>query len=217
MSTEELIQSGVFDGVVVCGGDGSVNSAAETILKSGRDIPLGVIPNGTCNDFSRSLGMPSDIIKCAQIIAQGNITRTDIGFINGSENIFCKRAGGRRSGFRLVFNRPEHEKDVRPLAYYVTGLGELANVKPFELKIETDNETYVEQALVFAVLNGTDMSGFSNVIKEALMQDGEMDILIFKNSNPLEITDTLIKFVTGGDFREKKCCQDKNLALQDKL
>ena len=90
-----------------------------------------------------------------------------------------------------------------PLAYYVTGLGELANVKPFELKIETEDKTYVEQALVFVVLNGTDMSGFSNVIKDALMQDGEMDILIFKNTNPLEITDTLFKFVTGGDFRDK--------------
>ena len=203
MSTEELIQSGVFDGVVVCGGDGSVNSAAETILKSGRDIPLGVIPNGTCNDFSRSLGMPSDIIKCAQIIAQGNITRTDIGFINGSENIFVNELAGGVLVSASFSTDQNMKKMFGPLAYYVTGLGELANVKPFELKIETDNETYVEQALVFAVLNGTDMSGFSNVIKEALMQDGEMDILIFKNSNPLEITDTLIKFVTGGDFREK--------------
>lgn len=203
MSMEEIIQNGSFDGIVVCGGDGSVNSVAAMILKNGVDIPLGIIPNGTCNDFSRSLGMPSDIIRCARLIAQGNVTRTDVGFINGSESIFVNELAG---GVLVAasFSTDQNMKKVfGPLAYYVTGLGELVNVKPFELKIETEDKTYIEQALVFVVLNGTDMSGFSNVIKEALMQDGMMDILVFKNTNPLEITDTLFKFVTGGDFRDK--------------
>lgn len=46
MSMEELIQSKSFDGIVVCGGDGSVNSVAAMILKSGVDIPLGITPSG---------------------------------------------------------------------------------------------------------------------------------------------------------------------------
>ena len=89
-----LIQDGGFDGIVVCGGDGSVNSIAKIMLDSKADIPLGVIPNGTCNDFSRSLGMPGDIIRCARLIAQGNVTQTDIGYINGKEAIFTKVVGG---------------------------------------------------------------------------------------------------------------------------
>ena len=198
-----LIQDGGFDGIVVCGGDGSVNSIAKIMLDSKADIPLGVIPNGTCNDFSRSLGMPGDIIRCARLIAQGNVTQTDIGYINGKEAIFVNELAGGVLVSASFSTDQNMKKLFGPLAYYVTGLGELANIKPFELKIETEEKTYVEQALVFLVLNGTDISGFSNVIKEAQMQDGEMDILVFKDAKPLEITDTLLKFVTGGNFREE--------------
>ena len=203
LKLEDIIKNGDFNGVVVCGGDGSVNSVAKIILDSGVDIPLGVIPNGTCNDFSRSLGMPNDIMRCARLIAQGNITQTDIGYINGGSSIFVNELAGGVLVTASFSTDHNMKKLFGPLAYYMTGIGELANIKPFSLTIQTPDRTYTEQALVFLVLNGTDISGFSNVIKEALMQDGEMDILIFKNTNPLEITDTLFKFVTGGNFRDE--------------
>ena len=209
LSMDELIKDGGFDGVVVCGGDGSVNSVAKTIVESGSNLPLGVIPNGTCNDFSRSLGMPSDIIRCARLIAQGNITETDIGIINGGTSIFVNELAGGVIVNASFSTDQNLKKLFGPLAYYVTGIGELANIKPFEITVETEDKTYVEQALVFLVLNGTDISGFSNVIKEAQMQDGKMDILIFKNTNPLEITDTLFKFVTGGNFRDENVVRIK--------
>ena len=206
---ESLITDGGFDGIIVCGGDGSVNSVAKMILDSGKDIPLGIIPNGTCNDFSRSLGMPSDITLCARLIAQGNIMKTDIGYINGKSSIFVNElAGGVMVS--VSYNTDQNLKKIfGSLAYYLNGLGELANIKPFKLTIETENEVYREDALVFAVLNGTDMSGFSNVIREAQMQDGYMDILVFKNANPIEVTDSLLKFATGGEFKESNVVRIK--------
>ena len=93
-SVRELIASGRFDGVIVAGGDGSVNTIIKTVLDTGADIPVGIIPTGTCNDFSRSLGMPSDIIRCARLIAQGNVISIDIGLINDGESIFVNEIGG---------------------------------------------------------------------------------------------------------------------------
>ncbi len=199
----ELIRGGGFDGVVVCGGDGSVNSIVKTMIEENCDLPLGVIPTGTCNDFSRSIGMPGDPMRCARLIAQGNIMHTDIGLIDGGKSVFVNELAGGVIVTASFSTDQNMKKLFGPLAYYVTGLGELANIKPFELKIETPDKTYVEQAIVFLVLNGTDISGFSNIVKDAQMQDGEMDILVFKNVNPLEITDTLFKFVTGGQFKEE--------------
>lgn len=198
----ETLENTKFDGIVVCGGDGSVNAAAKTIVEMGLDIPLGVIPMGTCNDFSRSLGMPSDIMLCARLIAQGKIALTDLGIINGGEAVFVNELAG---GVMVTasFSTDQNMKKIfGQLAYYVTGIGELANMKPFNIIVETERETYHEQALVFLVLNGTDISGFSNVIKEARMQDGEMDILIFKDAKPLEVTDTLLRFISGSEFKE---------------
>lgn len=200
---EEVITECNYDGIVVSGGDGSVNSVTKLMLDHGVSVPLGVIPNGTCNDFARSLGLPTDPIRCARLIAQGNVIDIDIGIINGGEEIFVNElAGGILAS--VSFSTDQNAKKMfGPLAYYVTGIGELANMKPFSLTVEADGKTYQEDALVFLVLNGKDISGFSNVAKDAEMQDGKMNLLIFKNSNPLDITDTLFRFVTGGNFREE--------------
>ena len=199
---EEVISSNEFDGVVVCGGDGSVNTVVKILLDTGKDIPIGVIPCGTCNDFSRSLGMPNDIVLCARLIAQGKTAKIDIGFIN-NESVFVNELAGGVIVTASFSTDQNLKKMFGPLAYYVTGIGELANIKPFDITVETEEQTYNEQALVFLVLNGTDISGFSNVIKEAQMQDGKMNILIFKDAKPLEITDTLLRFVSGTEFKEK--------------
>ena len=202
MSYEEMLRSGHFDGVVVAGGDGSVNSIIRTLINNNIDIPVGLIPTGTCNDFSRSLGMPSDIIKCARLIAQGNTTATDIGFINDGEAIFVNELAGGALVTVSINTDQNFKKMFGPLAYYISGIGELSNIKPFEIKIKTEDAEYNETAIVFLVLNGSDMSGFSNVIREAEMQDGEMDILIFKDKNPIEITDSLFKMISGGEFKD---------------
>ena len=206
---KDLIESKDFDGVIVAGGDGSVNTVIKTVINSKKDIPVGVIPTGTCNDFSRSLGMPNDIIKSARLIAQWNVTPTDIGFINDGEEIFVNELAGGALVTVSVNTDQNLKKILGPLAYYMKGIGELSNIKPFELKITTSDNEYIEKALVFVVLNGTDMSGFSNVIREAEMQDGLMDILIFKDNNPIEITDSLFKMVSGGEFKDKNVVRIK--------
>ena len=198
---DELIVTGGFDGVVVAGGDGSVNTIIKTVINNNLDIPVGVLPTGTCNDFSRSLGMPTDILRCARLIAQGNVLKTDIGTIN--DGIFINEVAGGVL-VNVSFSTDQNLKKMfGPLAYYINGLGELTSIKPFDLTVTTKEQVYNEKALIFLVLNGSDMSGFTNVIKDAQMEDGMMDILIFKNTNPLEITDSLLKFVSGGEFKEE--------------
>lgn len=208
-SIEDVLKNDNFNGVVVCGGDGSVNAVAKILFDSGIDIPLGVIPNGTCNDFSRSLGMPGDILLCARLIAQGKTKRVDLGLINGGELAFVNELAGGVIVTASFSTDQNMKKMFGPLAYYVTGIGELANMKPFDIKVETEDEVYNEQALVFLVLNGTDISGFSNVIREAQMQDGIMNILIFKDAKPIEITDTLLRFVSGSEFKEQSVVRIK--------
>lgn len=201
-SINDIISNNDFDGIVVAGGDGSVNAIIKTIIDTGVDIPIGVIPTGTCNDFSRSLGMPTDYIRCARLIAQGKYIETDIGIINDGEMIFVNEVAGGVLVSASFSTDQNLKKVFGPLAYYINGIGELANIKPFELTVTTPEQVYNEKALIFVVLNGSDMSGFSNVIKEAQMQDGYMDILIFKDTNPIEITDSLIKLVSGGEFKD---------------
>jgi diacylglycerol kinase family enzyme len=58
-SVEQAHQAAAaWDRVVAVGGDGTVRAVAEGLLKAGTGAALGVIPQGTGNDFARVLALP---------------------------------------------------------------------------------------------------------------------------------------------------------------
>lgn len=200
---EAVLDSAHYDGIIACGGDGSVKFIGGLLAKKGLDIPLGVLPNGTCNDFARSLGLPTDLHKCAKVLAEGRTKRVDIGLINGQEYFVNEVAGGMLVDVSYNVDDALKQK-IGSLAYYLAGMSELAKIKTVPLKIETEEgATYEIDAYLFLALNGTDAAGMSGLIKEALMDDGALDILVFKKSDLIGMTDTLLKLVTTADFQEK--------------
>ncbi|MPY57305.1 bifunctional phosphatase PAP2/diacylglycerol kinase family protein [Streptomyces spongiae] len=71
----------------VCGGDGTVNAAAEVALRHG--VPLAVLPGGTLNHFAQDLGV-EDARDLARALADGHAVRVDVGrFSSGdTEGVF---------------------------------------------------------------------------------------------------------------------------------
>ena len=68
------------DLVVLGGGDGTMNAAAEALLEAGR--PLAILPLGTGNDLARTLGIPLDLLAAADVAAGGVTRRIDLGRVN---------------------------------------------------------------------------------------------------------------------------------------
>ena len=50
-----------FDHIFISGGDGTVNEVVNGMKKLNIDLPIGVIPAGTANDFAHVIGMPQSI------------------------------------------------------------------------------------------------------------------------------------------------------------
>jgi diacylglycerol kinase family enzyme len=67
--------------IVVGGGDGSVNTAAN-IIRGTRKI-LGVLPMGTLNNFAKSVGMPADVSDAVKALARSVTLSVDLGEVNG--------------------------------------------------------------------------------------------------------------------------------------
>lgn len=74
-------RDGSLDGVVVGGGDGSVNCAAGVL--AGTPVPLGVLPVGTLNHFAKDLGMPLELAAAAEAIARAEPRSVDVAEVNG--------------------------------------------------------------------------------------------------------------------------------------
>ncbi|MDG9717772.1 bifunctional phosphatase PAP2/diacylglycerol kinase family protein [Streptomyces sp. DH24] len=71
----------------VCGGDGTVNAAAEIALR--HDVPLAVLPGGTLNHFAYDLGV-EDARDLAPALERGEAVRVDVGRFacGGKQGVF---------------------------------------------------------------------------------------------------------------------------------
>lgn len=73
------------DVVVVMGGDGTLNEAANGLV--GTDTALGVLPGGSTNVFARTIGLPNDPVEATGVLldalANRSIRRVGLGAVNG--------------------------------------------------------------------------------------------------------------------------------------
>ena len=91
-----LAQGAAADGVevvVVLGGDGTVNEAANGLAGTG--TALGVLPGGSTNVFARTVGLPNDPVESTALLLEaleaGSIRRVGLGWVNG--RYFCFHVG----------------------------------------------------------------------------------------------------------------------------
>lgn len=82
-----------LDMVIGFGGDGTLNEVATGV--AGTDTALGVIPGGSTNVFSRTIGLPNDPVAAAELVAAGidanNLRPIGLGRVNG--RFFCFHTG----------------------------------------------------------------------------------------------------------------------------
>ena len=78
------------DAVVVLGGDGTLNEAANGLV--GTDTALGVLPGGSTNVFARTLGLPDEPIDAAEAVLaaleDGGTERVGLGAVNNRYFLF---------------------------------------------------------------------------------------------------------------------------------
>jgi len=66
--------------ILAVGGDGTVNEVVNGIFASGAptsEIRLAVVPCGTSSDLCRSLAIPGDAVKAAELLRMGNFRKID--------------------------------------------------------------------------------------------------------------------------------------------
>jgi diacylglycerol kinase family enzyme len=90
--TREALRDG-FEVVVAFGGDGTVNEVANGL--TGSDVPLTVLPGGSTNVVSRTLGIPADVVDATErLLALPDpmpVRRIDLAYAN--ERCFLSSAG----------------------------------------------------------------------------------------------------------------------------
>ena len=182
-------------GIISAGGDGTLHTVINWLMKTHTDLPVGIIGSGTSNDFATHLN-----IHCNEnyfdVIAAGVTRPVDIGLVNDHEYFINVASAGALTAIA-------HEVDSRQknsfgkLAYYIHGVGEIPKFKSVPLKIIADGRTFNLDAFLFLVLNSPAVGGFKKVLSGIEIDDGKLDFIAIKKSSPRRIFDLTRKILSG--------------------
>ncbi len=191
-----------FDGnetlslMVVAGGDGTLNFALNAMKRKGLDIPFGVIPAGTANDFAGALGMSRHPLEAARQIAQGVEERVDCGCVNGLYfvNVFS---------FGIFTTTSQRTPDgikhrIGKLAYIIEGVKEVSSMHAVPLEIEADGERFDLRSLMVLIFNGETAGGF-RLARRASIKDGLLDCILLEKRDPLRSALAMGQYLLGGN------------------
>lgn len=164
------------DLLVVWGGDGIVQRSIDTLAreKSGRKIPLAIMPAGTGNLLAGNLGVPVDLEKAVDVAFQGKRRRIDLGRLNGE--YFAVMAGVGFDG-AMIKDADRSMKDrLGKLAYVWTGLRHVNGAKPMA-KVQVDGTTWFDdEASCVLVGNVGCITGGIPAFDDAKPDDGWLDV-----------------------------------------
>lgn len=218
-------------GLVVAGGDGTVEAAAAALI--GSDVPLGIIPMGTYNNFARSLELPLEPEKACEVIAAGRTRKIDVGFCNGKPFFECAGAGldaalfplGEeiKSGafarwidlFHKAFRYRRHRFEItldRPACETLVRAGQHAGRRLHRHYRREKGTTLKVSALMVTVSNGPYYGMTFTVAPGQRLDDGFLTVSIFSRYSKMDLAWHFLSIAFGQhhycpkmvSFRSKK-------------
>lgn len=173
------------DAIVVLGGDGTLNEVINGVLSAGcQQIPrIGIIPSGSSNDFSKSLGLPQQLYKACRTIINGKTRYVDIGQAGGY--YFCMASS--IGLFADVCAKSYRMKGLNGSIRYIAAA--LCIIKKmsygWEMNIKADKKIFNGTYGVLLASN-TPRYGGLTFIPEARPDDGLLDCMLIEMPTKLE-------------------------------
>ncbi len=175
------------EGVVVCGGDGTVAAVAGIAADHGGAIA--VVPTGSGNDFARHLGIdPRRPIDALGLLETGRLGVCDLGRVHAADGGSAWFTTVANTGFDSEANR--WANGVRwasgtPL-YVLATLRTLRTYRPVPLRLVVDGTVLEGPAWLAAIGNGRYYAGGMMITPGAEVDDGLLDVCVIGDVSRFE-------------------------------
>lgn len=167
-----------YETIIAAGGDGTINEVVNGI--AGADVQFGILPVGTMNVFAAELGIPqNNLPKAWQVIEAGFSRSVDLPRAN--DEYFVQLAGVGLDAEVVRQTTPDSKKALGPMSYLLT-LAQVAARQPPKIRIEPVDGDPREGSFVL-VGNGRFYGGPFVLFKNARLDDGLLDVLVFQNQS----------------------------------
>lgn len=166
-----------YDRIVVAGGDGTLNQVVSGLLQVPNAPPVGYIPVGTTNDFSRNLSLPGGLLNLAETAANGVVRPCDVGRCNGRTFLYVAAFG---AFTEVSYDTPQKVKNLLGYtAYLLESVKYLGSIKPYQIRVEYEDQVLEGTYLYGMVSNSTSVGRFRNFPPgNPLLDDGLLEVTL---------------------------------------
>jgi diacylglycerol kinase (ATP) len=180
-------------GVVAFGGDGFIHEIIQHIVP--REVPLGVIPCGTGNDFARSIGVHRlSLTQQLDLILHNDAQPIDLGRVG--EVWFAAILS---SGFDALVN--ERANAMRwprgRMRYNIAMLEKIIYLRAHNYRIRLDENHFDVEAILVTVANGPSYGGGMRICPDAKIDDGLFDVMVLAQVSRIELLKVFPKVYSG--------------------
>lgn len=176
---------GQYDRIVCSGGDGTLNEVVSGLVHANLEQPLGYLPAGSTNDFSKTLQLPINLHKAAEIAISGTPFACDMGQFNDDRVFVYVAAFGLFTN--VAYETPQEIKQILGHAAYVlNGIRSLADVTSYSMTIEHDGIVEEGNYIYGMVSNSISVGGFQGMkTNEVILDDGKFEVLLVRTPTSL--------------------------------
>ena len=178
-----------YDVVVAFGGDGTLNEVANGL--AGTDVPVSVLPGGSTNVVSRTLGIPNDVVDATEhllaLVDEWQPRRIDLGRVDERHFVFSCGAGIDATVVKRVDAHPRLKSAAGP--YYFTWAAISAFyrqyiVNPVRLRVDVDGKT--SEGVTALAQNSDPFTYFASrpirVCEGVAIDDGSLSLAVLQRA-----------------------------------
>ena len=171
-------ESGV-DVVASYGGDGTVMEVARGLM--GLDTPLAILPGGTANLMSVELGIPRDLTKAVEIMAdeESRTRAIDVGTVG--DGYFLLRVGTGFPARKVQYADRKLKDRFGIMAYTVAAVKAMTAKNEANYRLTVDSQVYEMRTRACQVYNAGNMGKAGTApVPGISVDDGLLDLLILR-------------------------------------
>ncbi len=201
-----------FRRVIAFGGDGTVHEVVNGLMQipAEQRPEFAVIPAGSGNDFSASLGLPREQEQALEYALHSEARWIDAAIMkddSGQQEYFINTLG---IGFDAVANLLAHQSDFLPgLSIYLAAA--LRTIffenNPIRIRAVTDKQKWEDEVLLFIACNGWREGRLFTVAPQARPDDGRLDFVAVRTISPPQMLATIPYIMRGDHHRLSYCYQ----------
>ncbi len=171
---------GKTDFVIGAGGDGTIYELINSLAPLPERPAFGIIPGGTCNDFSRALGISQNPLEAAKQICEKDFRAIDVGQCD--HQYFLNFWGIGLITQASTNINPKMKESFGRLSYYLSAIQSISEDRSFQLKLESDECAYEGDAAMVLIGNGPFTGGVRAFFPQSDIEDGKLEVLIIESN-----------------------------------